>query len=154
CARRTPPATLRYECEHAGDEAALVKLILRVREDVGDAPELHGTHPLLICCQAMARSLDPYTGVVSGEEQRRNTGLEQDNSGVGLEIGDNPGAGPVLVKLVKPGGPAQRAGMRPGDEITHVDGQEVSKLSADKLTELLNYSPQMGPPSVVADAQA
>src|SRR5262245_7349747 len=83
-ARLTPPGTLRSDCERAVDDEAVVKLIVRVRADVGDAESLHGTHPLLICCQAMARSLDPYTGVVSGEEQRRNTGLEQDNSGVGL----------------------------------------------------------------------
>ena len=152
-ARRTPTGTLHYDCARAGDEAALVKLILQVREDLGDAAELQGTHPLLICCQAMARSLDPYTGVVSGEEQRRNTALEQDNSGVGLEIGDSPGPGPVVIKQVRPGGPAQRAGMRPGDEITHLDGRPVSELSAEKLVEQLNHTPQMGPPSVVAEQQ-
>jgi C-terminal peptidase prc len=150
-ARRTPPGTLHLDCVRAADEPALVKLILHVREDIGNAESLQGTHPLLICCQAMARSLDPYTGVVSGEEQRRNTALEQDNSGLGLEIGDNPGPGPVVVKQAKPGGPAQRAGMRPGDEITHIDGRPVSRLPAEKLVELLNHTPQMGPPNVVAD---
>ena len=153
-AQRKPPETLHNDCQLAVDETSLLKLILRVREDIGDADGLQGTHPLLICCQAMAGVLDPYSGVVSGEEQRRNNGLEQDNRGVGLEIGDHPGNGPVIVKMVKAGGPAQRAGMRPGDEITQLDGEPVRKMAPDKLAEMLNHTPDMAPPSVVAEQQA
>jgi carboxyl-terminal processing protease len=152
-AQRRPPITLYNDCKLSLDNASLIKLVLLVREDIGDAENLRGTHPLLICCQAMARFLDPYTGIVSGEEQRRNTGLEQDNRGVGLEIGDNPGNGPVIVKMVKPGGPAQRAGMRPGDEITHIDGQAASEIASEKLLEMLNHTPSLGPPSVVMEEQ-
>lgn len=153
--QRQPPATLHKDCELAPDEESLLRLVLLVREDIGDAPGLHGTHPLLICCQAMTRVLDPYSNVVSGEEQRRNSGLEQFNRGVGLELGDHPGGdGPVVVKMVKAGGPAQRAGMRPGDEITHIDGQPVGKFAPDQLLETLNHMPDMGPPSVVGEPQA
>jgi C-terminal processing protease CtpA/Prc len=143
-----PPPSLADDCKAAADDAALLNLVLRVRADIGDAPGLQGAHPLVVCCQAIARKLDPYTGVVSAEEQRRNAALEVDNRGVGLEIGDNPGRGAVLVKLVKPGGPAQRAGMRPGDEITHLDGKPVSEMSPEQLQDLLNQTVQMGPPSI------
>jgi carboxyl-terminal processing protease len=153
-AHRQPRPTLYDDCRFAPDEDSLLNLVLHVREDIGDAEDLHGTHPLLICCEAMARVLDPYSGVVSGEEQRRNTGLEQFNRGVGLELGDHPGSGPVVLKMVKPGGPAQRAGMRPGDEITHIDGQPVDKIPAEKLLEMLNHAPEMEPPGVIVDQQA
>ncbi len=153
-AGRKPPETLHNDCQLAADEPSLLRLVQMVREDIGDAEGLHGTHPLLICCQAMVRVLDPYSGVVSGEEQRRNTGLEQFNRGVGLELGDHPGVvGPVVVKMVKPGGPGQRAGLRPGDVITHIDGQPVSKIPSEKLSETLNHAPEMGPPSVVTDQE-
>jgi carboxyl-terminal processing protease len=153
-AQRQPPITLYNDCKLALDNASLVKLVLLVRADIGDAENIRGTHPLLICCEAMARFLDPYTGVVSGEEQRRNTGLEQENRGVGLEVGDNPGNGPVVVKMVKSGGPAQRAGLRPGDEITHIDGQAVNAIASERLLEMLNHTPSSGPPSVGAEEQA
>src|SRR5262249_365972 len=48
-----------------GDQRPLLELIARVHEDVGDAESLRGRNPLLVCCQAMARSLDPYSGVVT-----------------------------------------------------------------------------------------
>jgi carboxyl-terminal processing protease len=43
----------------------------------------------------------------------------------------------VVVRAVPPGGPAQRAGMRPGDRITHVDGQAVADLGGQRVLELL-----------------
>src|SRR5581483_1296497 len=75
-AQRQPPETLHVDCLSAADDTALLNLILRAREDIGNADGLQGTHPLLVCCEAMVRQLDPYSGVVSGEEQRRNNGLE------------------------------------------------------------------------------
>ena len=44
---------------------------LLVRAGSGDAAPLRDREPLLICCEAMARGLDPYTCVVSGKDLRR-----------------------------------------------------------------------------------
>src|SRR5262249_5116475 len=121
---------------------------------VGDAESLRGRNTLLVCCQAMARSLDPYSGVVTAQEQRRNIGLDQECDGVGLEWEENLGAGPLLVRAVQPGGPAQRAGLRPGDEITHLDGKPVAGLPAAGLQPLLNRGPVVTVPPLAPDAAA
>jgi carboxyl-terminal processing protease len=133
------------------DERPVLELIAWVREDVGDAESLRGRNPLLVCCQAMAHSLDPYSGVVTAQEQRRNIGLDQECDGVGLEWEENLGAGPLLVRAVQPGGPAQRAGLRPGDEITHLDGKPVAGLPAAGLQPLLNRGPVVTVPPLASD---
>jgi carboxyl-terminal processing protease len=135
-----------------GDQRPLLELIARVHEDVGDAESLRGRNPLLVCCQAMARSLDPYSGVVTAQEQRRNIGLDQECDGVGLELEENLGAGPLFVRAVLPGGPAQRAGLRPGDEITRLDGKPVAGLPAAGLQPLLNRGAVASVPPLVPDA--
>jgi C-terminal processing protease CtpA/Prc len=45
----------------------------------------------------------------------------------------SPAALPWTVRRVVPGSPAQRAGVRPGDVVTHLNGAEVTAATADKL---------------------
>jgi carboxyl-terminal processing protease len=125
----------------------LFDLVRKVRLDVGEAESLQGQVPLLICCQAMARTLDPHSGIVTASEQRRT--LDQECDGVGLELEENAGAGPVLIRAVQLGGPAQRAGLRPSDEIVRIDGKLVRGQSSGELLLRLNQaapSPPAGPP--------
>jgi carboxyl-terminal processing protease len=100
-------------------------IVRRAREEVGRAEALRGQSALLVCCQAMARSLDPHSGVVTAEEPQRAMGLDRECEGVGLEVNDHHGAGPFTVETVLLGGPAQRAGLRPGDVLTHLDGKPI-----------------------------
>ena len=58
--------------------------------------------------------------------------------GVGLDAVRNASGSPMpgaVVRSVMPGGPAARAGLRPGDRITAVDGQAVSNPA--QLTQLV-----------------
>ena len=58
--------------------------------------------------------------------------------GVGLDAVRNASGSPMpgaVVRSVMPGGPAARAGLRPGDRITAVDGQAVSHPA--QLTQLV-----------------
>src|SRR2546429_412406 len=80
-----------------------------------------------VACQAMMRSLDPWSGVLGRDELRRNVALDQEAQGIGVGLDDYTGSGPLVVKAVYPGGSAQRAGIRPGDHITHVNGEPVEK---------------------------
>ena len=118
-------------------DRAIVELIRHVRESIGDPPPLRDRDPLLICCEAMVGGLDPYSGVVTSKDLRRNT-AEEVVEGFGLELSDNAGVGPTAVQTVQPGGPTQRAGIRPGDEIVRIDERAVADMLPDERGRLLH----------------
>jgi carboxyl-terminal processing protease len=110
----------------AVDDRPLLELIRGVRAEIGKGEGLDGENPLRICCRAMLHSLDPYSDLITAAEQHRTIGINPERDGFGLEVPDSA-LGRVILKDVLPGGPAQRAGLRPGDEITHLrdsDGRE------------------------------
>jgi C-terminal processing protease CtpA/Prc len=50
--------------------------------------------------------------------------------GVEVSFSSQQGSSSALVVIAPaPGGPAERAGIRPGDEIVAIDGQQTSSLS-------------------------
>jgi carboxyl-terminal processing protease len=118
-------------------DRAVLDLIQHIHEHIGDAASLRDRSPLLICCQSVAHSLDPYSGVVTGKEMRRNLAVEENAESYGLELSDNAGFGPAAVTMVKPGGPAQQAGVRPGDEIMQLDDKPVKELGRSELLQRL-----------------
>jgi carboxyl-terminal processing protease len=123
-ARLPVPATLSAQAAKAVTEQDRLELLTRVRQDLGRIEPLQGSNAFLISVRAMIQTLDPHTAVISGEELNRGT-VDMAEQGAGMELADNPGAGPLLVKSVVPGGPAQRAGLRPGDQITPRDGRRT-----------------------------
>lgn len=84
--------------------------------------------------------LDPYSGYIAPEElpafERRSAG---DYIGVGIEIGAVGEKMTVITPI--DGSPAVRAGVRPGDVILSIDGQDIKGLSVFDLEGLL-----IGPP--------
>jgi carboxyl-terminal processing protease len=122
--RQPVPRELAAEVQKVGTDQELMELLMRVRVRLGDIEPLAGNAALIASIQALPRALDPHSGLVSGDELRRGTG-EMPPRSFGLEVADNGGVGPVLVDKVTPGGPAQRAGVRPGDQITHINGEAV-----------------------------
>jgi carboxyl-terminal processing protease len=118
-------------------DRAFLTLIEHAQENIGEIKELEGRDPMAVCCQAMAHGLDAYSDVVTPAEQRRNLGADAERDGYGLEVNDWPGGGPLVVQAVHPGGPAQRAGVRPGDVLTHLDGRPVAELTRADMLKLL-----------------
>src|ERR1035438_1224025 len=61
------------------------------------------------------------------------SGLAQQSQGakgfIGLGLVDASGSSGVLVGIVKPGGPADRAGVKPGDIITAINGTPVAQAA-------------------------
>ncbi|HEV3263046.1 MAG TPA: S41 family peptidase [Gemmataceae bacterium] len=125
-AARVPmPASLSARVQKAANEQQLVELIGQTRQSLGNPEGLRGSSALLVSLRSMTRLLDAHSVVVSGEEVDRGAANDL-NQGVGLEV--KPGAVPLTVTAVAPGGPAQRAGIRPGDRITHIDGRQADTV--------------------------
>jgi carboxyl-terminal processing protease len=72
----------------------------------------------------MLSSLDPHSNYLEGSTlQRLNTMIDGNYSGLGLSVVMDDGA----VKVVSPmrGSPAEKAGVKAGDFITHLDGKLI-----------------------------
>jgi carboxyl-terminal processing protease len=115
------PSTLRADVEAAKSDNARLALITRTREKLGDAEALRGTAALMVSIRAMCKTLDPYTSLMTGEELVR-VNQEENSHGLGMEFYKPEGNGPLKIKNVLPGSPAQKAGLRPEDLITQING--------------------------------
>src|SRR5262249_16877777 len=109
------PPILQAEVDQATNPRERMLLAYRVREPVGNPQALRGSRALLASLRALTRVLDPYSVLVTNEDNNRNAPTNR-RFGVGLEL-DAAGDGPGRIRTVLPGGPAQQAGLRPGDLI-------------------------------------
>ncbi|MDP4573718.1 S41 family peptidase [Qipengyuania sp. G39] len=79
----------------------------------------------------MLTSLDPHSGYLDGSDlQRLETMIDGNYSGLGLSVVMEDGA----VKIISPfrGSPADKAGLKAGDFITHLDGKLIVGGSLDE----------------------
>ncbi len=88
--------------------------------------------------EALATLKDPGTFVLSPQEvkEMRQQGAGVRVVGVGMLLGGMP-SGDILVRQVVPGGPASRAGVRPGDRVVQVDGRPVKGLPVDQVAQMI-----------------
>jgi carboxyl-terminal processing protease len=98
----------------------LIRLIAALRMEIGQVEGLRGQKAIHASLHAIVESLDPYCAFTV-EHIESSPRLPQTNFGLGLEVNDNASGGPPVVKKVVVGGPAQRAGLRPGDQILEVN---------------------------------
>lgn len=144
-ARVSPPSSLGVDIRKAKDEEELIALFTQARLALGDRDDLKGPQALMSSLKALSGLLDPYSGVVSSMEWSRGDEAEA-SPGLGMQVKDNLGVGPLVVQTVIPGSPAQRAGIRPGDQITSIDGREVASIknvSAPALLRRTSGTPDM-----------
>ncbi|MBX7528283.1 S41 family peptidase [Qipengyuania vesicularis] len=79
----------------------------------------------------MLAALDPHSAYLDGSDlQRLNTMIDGNYSGLGLSVVGEDGA----VKIIAPfrGSPADKAGIKAGDYITHLDGKLIYGLELDE----------------------
>lgn len=88
---------------------------------------------------AMVASLgDRWSYYISAENYESH--MEQMNNayvGIGITIQKAEDAAGVLVVKVNEGGPAEEAGMLPGDVIVEVEGQNIADMSNDEVRNLV-----------------
>ncbi len=137
-AARVPlPASLLRDLEGARTADDLMVVLCQAREQLGEAKELGRDDAVLAACRGIAGRLDKHSGVVTGEDLRRGIGVDEQN-GFGLEVAGGLKS-PFPVLTVSPGGPAQKAGLRPGDEITTVTAKQWDgSLQVESISGLLN----------------
>lgn len=125
--------------------ARLAGIAARTRESLGHVEELREHAALLASLRAITAWLDPHCGVVGpGAVQALEPAAA--GQGFGMSVLDSRGAGPLLVRSVVAGSPAQQAGMRPGDRIVKIDGKAVQGNAA--AAGLLNPAPVALPPGL------
>lgn len=131
-ARQPIPSGLRADLQRLDSEEAIILFLTRQRERLGLCEPLAERRALLATCRGMLGSLDPHSGVVSESERRQQPWGDQP-AGYGLELTDHQGVPAQRVLRVFPGSPAQRAGVRPGDRVTHIDGRPVREMAQGEV---------------------
>lgn len=94
-------------------------------EPVGDDVLINGA------IDGMLAALDPHSAYLEGSDlQRLETMIDGNYSGLGLSVVGDEGA----VKVISPfrGSPAEKAGLKAGDYITHIDGKLIYGLELDE----------------------
>lgn len=110
----------------------IADIIARVKrdyvEDVDDAQLVENA------IRGMVGDLDPHSQYLDADEYRdiriSTTGTY---TGIGIEIGEVDGTVRIITPMA--GSPAARSGLRSGDEIVAVDGEEIV---ADRLHEIIS----------------
>jgi len=82
---------------------------------------------------------DPYSVLFRPPQLRRFNAFLGDGAfgGIGAVLTVDAARGVATVERVIAGAPAERAGLRPGDEIRRVDGKSVGALGGDALRDAL-----------------
>ena len=89
----------------------------------------------------MLASLDPHSGYLNPDEFRESQVVTSGQfGGLGIEINAENG----LIKVIAPiaDTPAERAGIKSGDLITHVDGENIQGLQLNDAVKRLRGAPR------------
>jgi carboxyl-terminal processing protease len=126
----TPPTTLSADVQKvASDPTQLQHFIAERRAKLGNPESLRGDRAVLASIRAVVKSLDPYSDVSVGDALPAAAVVNPAAPRFGLELAEKVEA--LLIKTVALGSPAQKAGLRPGDRITRIDGEPVDPHSID-----------------------
>ncbi len=90
--------------------------------------------------QGVLSKLDPYSNYIPPSDVAQfRQDLESSFAGIGIQVGERRGMLTVISPIV--GTPAYRAGVRAGDIIIEVDGQDAADMSVDAAMKLFQGKP-------------
>ena len=121
-----------------GDDVLLAAAVTAIA-DADPAPgEIDGNWLAERAMKGMLESLDPYSTYLSeGEYSAMKESMRGRFGGLGIQISAPETGGGVGVVAPLDGTPADRAGLQPGDLITHVDGHSImDKTLREVVSEL------------------
>src|SRR4029077_2750026 len=82
--------------------------------------------------------LDPYSNYVSPEDLAKfNPQVEQQFSGIGIQVTIHAKHARLTVTAPLPGTPAYKAGVRAGDTIMEINGKTTEKMSVEDAVKIL-----------------
>lgn len=93
------------------------------------------------------------TAVVAGSSNESGGQLSPEKYGIGATLTRVDSLSPIVVKGCTPGGPADRAGLIPGDQVLKLDGYPIDGWSfAEILDYLIDEEPAMVTVTVLRDS--
>jgi carboxyl-terminal processing protease len=158
-ARRPHPITLLRDLKAAKDEHAQFDLVKQARANLDGMHGLEDGRDLVIAVRSLTSVLDPHSilvpsGVLNGTATSNTYGFEFEGEAQIVRSAGRParvpadapeafdasGVPPLPLRVlsVKPGGPAQQAGLRPGDIIRQIGGIAADSASAGKAFAALH----------------
>ncbi|MCA9054521.1 MAG: S41 family peptidase [Planctomycetaceae bacterium] len=98
--------------------------------------------------RGMLAELDPYSDYISPDDLTKFTeAVEQEFGGVGIQVQWNPDDRSIMVMTPFPGSPAYKAGVRAGDKIVEIEGEQVKDFpTGEEISTAVGLL--KGPPGV------
>jgi carboxyl-terminal processing protease len=88
--------------------------------------------------RGMMEELDPYSNYISPDDLARfNVQVEQEFSGIGIQVTIDPHSKRLTVTSPLPGTPAYKAGVMAGDTIMDINGKTTEKMTVDDAVKVL-----------------
>jgi len=122
-------------------DAALVDAALAgLQEATAESGKLPGSKAVDVALDAMTASLDPHSAYLDPDELREaEVTTTGEFGGLGIQVAREEGQITVISPIE--GTPADRAGIKPGDRITHVDGVPVGAMSLSEAVRAMRGEP-------------
>jgi carboxyl-terminal processing protease len=113
------------------DEPELHRYLTAIRQNLGDPEAIRGQKAIRSSLLSMIQSLDSYCALVTNSQLQADE-TDGECQGFGFDLEEAGSANQLKIKAVRLGGPAQKAGLRPGDLISSVDGLPLAAATINQ----------------------